>query len=64
MQADMILLTIVFSGIFLILTLLYKIISAFKKEMCGKFTRLELFFVNHVHADDGTAYVPRKQAAK
>lgn len=62
MDMEITLLTIVFTGIFAALGLVYRVISSFKKDMIGNFLRLEKFFINHIHAEDGTAYVPRKHA--
>lgn len=55
---------ILFTMIIFILGMLFKLIADFRKEMFKKLHKIQIFYFEHIHANDGTAYVPRKQAAK
>lgn len=54
---------ILFSMIVFVLGLLFKLIADFRKEIFKKMHKTQEMFLEHIHAEDGTAYVPRKQAA-
>jgi len=63
MNIEATLFCILFSAIFFVLGLLYKIISDFRRELRSSIDKLQNLFFLHKHEESGDAYVPRNWAA-
>lgn len=63
MDLEATLFCILFSAIFFVLGLLYKIISDFRKEMIQKIDNLKELFFRHKHSKEGDSYVLHDWAA-
>lgn len=51
---------IIFSLMFFILGLVYKIVSDYRKDTKERLQRLNELLFAHAHNEDGTCYIPRK----
>jgi len=63
MDTEAALFCILFTGIFFVLGLLYKIITGFRKDICEKIDKIQELFFTHSHTPDGNTYIPRQKAA-